>query len=297
MKLELSHDSLAKSIYDKFSAEDKMRAQIRQLLRERLIYYKDYQRLLTKDDLNYIDPYIDSIELGKEELNLVRESQQKIKRRKKQITSVVVGGIVLLTIFNLITRSLNGKNAVLLEEEEEEIKILAREDSLKKAAEMRADTLYQQLMAQNPEFTKELIASFDTLKSTKKVVEKERNIAQSATLSALGEAAMEQDDKNYAFRLAAKAWELNPENKLACELLYKISSNSNYDEDYQEEQVTQLSKKEHHTYIANLIAKERNENGRGRLDEQKMQLIFNQQNTVVQKKEEGVRKRIERYIE
>jgi len=295
MKIELSHDTLAKSIYDKFSEEDKMRAQIRQLLIERLVDYKDHQTLLSKEDLNYIEPYIESIALDQEALAFIKKSERRLKRRKKQISIGILVVIILLVIFNLMTRYANRKNEKLLVEEEQNVKRLAKEDSLKTAAEMRADTLYQQLLKTNPEFTQELIASFDTLKASKKIIEKERNIAQSSTLSTLGEAALKQKDKNYAFRLAAKAWELNPENKLACELLYEISNDPNYDIDHNTIDVGDLGKKEHQAYVANLIAKERSEKGRGELNEKKMQLIFNQSNTVVYNKEEGVKDRIEKY--
>lgn len=287
MKIELSHDTLAKSIYDKFSEEDKVRMQIRQLLMERLADYEEHKTLLSKEDLIYMDAYIDSIELDEKALSLVQKSRQRVKRKKKQISIVVVASIVLLLVFNLITRYSNLNNEKLLAEEEQNVERLAREDSLKRIAELRADTLYQELIKTNPEFTQELIASFDTLKTAKKVVEAERNIAQSSTLSSLGEQALKQNDKNYAFRLAAKAWELNPENKLACELLYTISEDPNYDIDHKTIDRGNLSKEEHQTYVANLIAKERSEKGRGTLDEKKMQLIFNQQNTTVYNKEEG----------
>lgn len=296
MKLELSHDALAKSIYDKFSSEDKMRVQIRKLLTDRLVYYKTRQTLLSKDDLNYIDPYIDSIELEREQLELVRESKKHIKRKKKLLTFIVVAAIGLLLVFNLITFFLNKTNAVLLEEEEQEVKALAREDSLKQLAERHADTLYQQLLATNPKFTQELIASFDTLKTTKRMVEKERNIAQSSTLSNLGEEALEQNDKNYAFRLAAKAWELNRDNKLACELLYKIND-ANYKKDNGSVDVNALETEEKDNYIKNIISKERNENGRGKLTKKEVELIFNRKNSIVKNKDKGFEDKIRGYYD
>lgn len=295
MKIELAHDTLAKSIHDRFSEEDKMRVQIRQLLMERLGDYKDHATLLSKDDLHYMDPYLDSIELSSEALDFVDKSKEKLQRRKKQISLAVGISIVLLVIFNLTTRYANQQNEKLLADEEQNVARLAQEDSLKMLAEMRADTLYQQLLKINPEFTQELIASFDTLKTSKKIAEKERNIAQSSTLSALGETALKQADKNYAFRLASKAWELNPQNKLACELLYKISDDPNYGADHNNINGGSLSEEEHQAYIANLVAKERNEKGRGELSEKKLQLIFNQQNTIVHNKDEGVKNKIERY--
>jgi len=295
MKIELSHDTLAKSIYDRFSDEDKMRVQIRQLLMERLADYKDHHALLSKDDLNYMDSYLDRIELDKEALDFVQKSRRRLQRRKKQISIVAAASIVLLIIFNLTTRFSNQQNGKLLAEEEENVNRLAKEDSLKRVAEMRADTLYQQLLKTNPEFTQELIASFDTLKISKEIAEKERNIAQSSTLSTLGEAALKRKNKNYAFRLASKAWELNPENRLACQLLYRISDDPSYGPDHKAINRGGLNKAEHQVYVTNLIAKERSENGRGELSEKKLQLIFNEQNTIVHNKDEGVKDKVKRY--
>lgn len=293
MKIELSHDTLAKSIFDRFSEEDKMRVQIRQLLMERLVDYKEHRTLLSKEDLNYMDSYIDSIELNRDALNLVRTSKEKIQQRRKSIRIAVITSIVLLVIFNLSTRFANGQNEELLIEEEKNVNRLAKEDSLKTLAEMRADTLYQQLLKTNPEFTQGLIASFDTLKISKEIAEKERNIAQSSTLSTLGESALKQNKKNYAFQLASKAWELNPENKLACQLLYDISADPSYESD--PKKPGGLSQEDHQVYVANLIAKERNENGRGELNEKTLELIFHQQNIIVHKKDESTKDKFKRY--
>jgi hypothetical protein len=297
MKIELAHDTLAKCIYDKFSEEDKMRVQIRQLLMERLVDYKDHRTLLSKDDLNYMDSYIDSIELNREALNLVKKSKQRLQRKQRNISIAVTVVIILLVIFNLTTRYANQQNEILLEEEEKGVERLAKENDLKQIAEDRAEVLYEQLLKTNPKFAQELIASFDTLKLSNKIVEKERNIAQSSTLSTLGEAALKQQDKNRAFQLAAKAWELNPENKLACELLYKISDDPSYGPDHQNINNGNLSAEEHQAKITNLVAKERNEKGRGELDEKNMQLIFNQQNTVVHNKKKRRKASVEEYYD
>jgi len=295
MKIELSHDTLAKSIYDKFSEEDKMRAQIRQLLMERLIDHEDHAALLSKDDLNYMDSYIDSIELSRAALNLIKKSRERLQRKKKHFKIVAISSIVLLLGFNLITRFANQQNEELLLEEDKIVDRLAREDSLKRVAEMRADVLYQQLLKTNPEFTQELIASFDTLKTSKEMVKKERNIAQSSTLSTLGETALEQNNKDYAFRLASKAWELNPENKLASELLYEISADSTYKSGHKKKNQKTLNSSDHQTYMLNLIAKERDEKGRGALTEENLQFIFNEKNTIVENEKEGVKDKIERH--
>jgi hypothetical protein len=240
-----------------------------------------------------MDSYIDSIELDRDALNLVQTSKEKIQQRRKSIRITVSFSIGLLVIFNLSTRFANGQNEELLIAEKENVNKLAKEDSLKTLAEMRADTLYQQLLKTNPEFTQGLIASFDTLKISKEIAEKERNIAQSSTLSTLGEAALKQNKKNDAFQLASKAWELNPENRLACQLLYKISDDPSYGPN--RKKTRDLTAEEHEVYVANLIAKERNEKGRGELNEKTLELIFDQQNIIVHNKDESTKDKLKRY--
>ncbi|BDS09522.1 hypothetical protein [Aureispira anguillae] len=294
MKIELSHDILAKRIYDKSSVEDKMRIKIHQLLNDHLTLYEENNVLLSKDDLIYINPFLDSIELTPKEYKLVKKSEQFIRRKRYRLYFLVAIVAALLIAFNLITWSANEQNEALLQEEEEHVQLLQTEDSLRTLAEMRADTLYQQLLKTDPQFTKQLIASFDTLRMAKESAEIERNIAQSSTLSNLAETALEQEDKNYAFQLAAKAWELNHDNQLACDLLYRISGSSIYDSN-SDIDLNALSPEEHNEYITQLIATERNEKGRGTLDDETMSAIFNQQNTIVQEKEDGIRGKIDRY--
>lgn len=298
MKIELAHDILAKRIYDKSSAEDKMRHRIHQLLADRLTLYEDEKLLLSKDDLLYIKPFLDTTELDSDQVSLVKKSERVLKKQKIRLYTLIIFVLVLLIVFNLITWSANETNQELLEEEQLHVAALQKEDSLRLVAERRADTLYHQLLENNPEFTKELIASFDTLKTAKKNAEQQRNIAQSATLSNLAVTAYDQKDKNYAFRLAAKAWELNNENQLACKILYAVNDDPTYGSIAINSKINRknMTEKEHEHYVRQLIAQERSR-GRGELDKKSMEVIFNQQNTIVSKKEEGVRDKLENYYD
>lgn len=294
MKIELAHDILAKRIYDISSTEDKMRMKIHDLLKDRLALYEEKQILLTKEDLNYIYPFLKVVELQPKEFDLVKKSERSIAQKKRKLYMLIAGVIILLLAFNFITWLANQQNKELLQEEEEHVQQLQIEDSLRTLAEMRADTLYQQLLKINPEFAQDLLKSFDTLKIAKKNIEKQRNIAQSSTLSSLAATALEQQDKNYAFQLAAKAWELNHDNQLACELLYRISDDAFYASNNNTSR-EKMTIEEHDQYIERLINKERSEHGRGELDDQTMHAIFNQHNTIVLEKEKGIRDKIERY--
>ena len=295
MKVELSHDILAKRIYDKASSEDKMRLKIHQLLDDRLIYYKESKAVLSKDDLTYIAPYLDSIELTPDEAQLIQASRQLIKRKKRRVYAAVISTIVLLLIFNGITRSANSNNSYYLTQEQQQIALLEEEEEKKRQAEQRADSLYQVLMEQDPEFTQQLIQSYDTLQKARSILEEERNIAQSSTLSSLAETALEQDDLNYAFQLAAKSWELNHKNEHACELLYEISDKDAYNSNSISATALDVAES-HDQYIQKLIDTERLEKGRGQLDAEDMEAIFENHNSVLNSKNEGVQTKVKKYF-
>jgi len=57
MKIEISHDLLARKVYERASADDKMRLKISTFIRSRYADYKERKTLLITADLNYIEPY------------------------------------------------------------------------------------------------------------------------------------------------------------------------------------------------------------------------------------------------
>jgi len=295
MKIELSHDILAKRIYNKASDEDKMRLKMQEFLQERLSYYKENGVLLGKTDLNYIAPFLDVITMTEEEEALLKKSKQRLGRKRRRLIVTVAGSIVLLLIFNGITRMSNSNTSYYLTQEQHQIALLEEEQEKKQVAEARADSLYKVLIEKDPAFTQQLINTYDTLQQVQLALENERDIAQSSTLSTLAKEAWEQDDKNYAFQLAAKSWELNHKNKQACEILYKIDGSGAYKSNVTDNP-TALVKK-HDAYIQNLIQHERIENGRGILEQSAMEVIFEQTNTVLQQKETGVRTSIKHIFE
>ncbi len=97
MKIEITHDSLANTIYQKASEDDIMRLKIANFIHARMHFYKDSNKLLDSDDLSFIKPFVKQIVLTKEERNFIKESENKVKLQN-QITwaSVVVIIFVLL---------------------------------------------------------------------------------------------------------------------------------------------------------------------------------------------------------
>ncbi len=106
MKIELSHDILAKNIYDRASADAKMLLKVTNLIKGRYIYYIESKVLLTKEDLNYVESYLKKIELTDEEHAFVRRSKRVLKLRT--IWSIVVAIIIIVALAGLTAWAMQG---------------------------------------------------------------------------------------------------------------------------------------------------------------------------------------------
>ncbi|MCH2045525.1 MAG: hypothetical protein MK212_15515 [Saprospiraceae bacterium] len=86
MKIELSHDILARTIDDKVSAEKKMQRKVGDFIKNRYRYYQEQKALLSQDDINYISPHFAYIkfELSDEECQFIQDSKDSIKEKKEQ---------------------------------------------------------------------------------------------------------------------------------------------------------------------------------------------------------------------
>jgi hypothetical protein len=287
MKIELSHDILAKRIYDKASSDDKMLLKVREFLADRLAYYEESNILLSKADLRYISPFLDELELSTEETNLIDKSDSRLKRIKGVIYLIILIVIFLLLGFNYLTRSYNADSKNFITKRIEIVSQYALIDKERSEAEAEAEKLYNELKSTTPEFEKELLNSYDTLQQNEEVLIEELNIAQSSTLSKLAQTALAQDDINYAFKLAAKSWELNPSNKHACDILYTVN-----DYYYEHDHSKVDNDSSHHAAIKKLIAYERTIKKRGELIGTEMATIFNSHNSVLNKKNDGIKDKI-----
>jgi len=101
MKLELAHDFLAKKIFEEASIEDKNRAKVTKYLQERFKHYQvSSDLLLNRRDLNYIKPYLNEIDLTKEEALFVQQSKKNLKTKrywiKAQNYATIVGFCALI---------------------------------------------------------------------------------------------------------------------------------------------------------------------------------------------------------
>lgn len=103
-RIELSHDSLAGRIYDQVSIEEKNRRKIEQFLQERYAYYEKQKALLSKKDLNYINPYIDQLKLREQERIFIKKSRAAVNRRVRLTIGFVALFILTIAVFGLKAR-------------------------------------------------------------------------------------------------------------------------------------------------------------------------------------------------
>lgn len=101
MRIELSHDILAQSIYEKASSEAKLRLKIKSFVHERYKYSLENKVYLTAKDLDYINPYMDYLKrvLSAEELIFIKKSENhRLYKRFGLFGAITACGIVAFII-------------------------------------------------------------------------------------------------------------------------------------------------------------------------------------------------------
>ena len=94
MKLELSHDILAKKVYDRISAEEKTLRKVERFIGDRFIFYQGEGKKLRGDEINYILPYLSKVDIPPEEREFVEAGLQH-KRWKRLLLLLIVGGVIV----------------------------------------------------------------------------------------------------------------------------------------------------------------------------------------------------------
>lgn len=116
-RIEITHDILAKKVYERIDGEEKMRLKVQQFLKDRLDYYDQTKTLLTRKDLNYVNPYLDGIQLkGREEEleEFLEKSERGVNRKENRMAFLILGGFVI-ALAGLIWYS--GEQAAIAEKE------------------------------------------------------------------------------------------------------------------------------------------------------------------------------------
>ena len=104
-KIEISHDILAKEVYARIDADDKMRLKIDQFLQDRYDYYIEAGVLLEKQDIDYISPYLEQVKPSDaisafidQSADAITERERK-RRRRNALIGFVLATAALVSIF------------------------------------------------------------------------------------------------------------------------------------------------------------------------------------------------------
>lgn len=99
MKFELTHDFIAKQVYEKSSAEAKARRKVALIVQRALQRHRDNKQiLLSKEDLAEIEIYEATINFSAEEQTFIRRSRAVINRRRNLLISAVITAFTILSI-------------------------------------------------------------------------------------------------------------------------------------------------------------------------------------------------------
>jgi hypothetical protein len=110
MKIELSHDFLAKKIYEEASTEDKNQSKAMRYLQECFVAYRYNNKnlLLTSNDLQYLEPYLEKLEYDNAIQHYLEESQQKVAKDRKWAAFKKYGTAATMVMFSLVMVSMWG---------------------------------------------------------------------------------------------------------------------------------------------------------------------------------------------
>jgi WD40 repeat protein len=97
-RFELSHDTIARLVFDQASAEAQTRRKIEKYIRDRLAMHRERGPLLTRDDLDYIHPHLAAIHADVEELAFIRDSERAVQRTRNRRRLIVAGVMAVLAV-------------------------------------------------------------------------------------------------------------------------------------------------------------------------------------------------------
>lgn len=105
MKIELSHDTLAKTVYERASANDRMRLRVLNLLRVKYQLYEVDHVLLTSEDVKAIAPFETELNLTNEEIVFL--SRSKVMARKNLWIFIIGSGVATFLVVATLSWFLN----------------------------------------------------------------------------------------------------------------------------------------------------------------------------------------------
>ena len=75
MGYELSHDTIAKQIFEKASVEARTRRKVEKFIRERHQAFQERSAPMTMEDIDFVQPYLDQINISESTYQLLKEEE------------------------------------------------------------------------------------------------------------------------------------------------------------------------------------------------------------------------------
>ena len=225
-RIEIAHDILAREVYARIDADEKMRLKIAQFLRDRYDYYVESGALLDKKDLAYIDPYLEKVEVSEEQAVFLAESRREVaatERRRKWIIGAILGVLLAAAVVSLffgIRSNQKAREAELANATAREA--LAESDRLWKVAEtekanaliakdqaIASDSRTQLALVESNRLRKVAETEKNKALTAREIAEQKAKEAKSAALAAQARQVYLEDNTT-ALNLAMAAYRLAP---------------------------------------------------------------------------------------
>lgn len=97
MKIEISHDTLAKKVYEKASAEDRMRLRVINFIKAKHHFFEQERVYLTAEELKFIAPFENQIDLLDAEKNFITRSKWLARKQ------MIIFGVVVVILFFVLS--------------------------------------------------------------------------------------------------------------------------------------------------------------------------------------------------
>lgn len=193
LKIEISHDTLARTVYDKASAEDRMRLRVLNLIRAKHELFRENQTYLTSDELKSIAQFEQQLELTAGERTFLSRSKFLAQKQMMIVAFFVIIVVCILASFSMYYRNNNitihGKNEALAISQDSlknanthlaiKLEELRVKDSIHESLTERIGNDEQIIKMTNKELQdalNELRLLNQKLEESKRVVEEERDV-------------------------------------------------------------------------------------------------------------------------
>lgn len=149
---EFSHDSLAKRVFDRLSNKEKTLLEIKQFINQEYTNYKTRNALLSKEDLNYVSPYLKEIEVSNEQKILLEKSRKELNRKKRIFiitTILIISTLSLLTAYSISKSNQLKETLIKVSETNIALEKTLEKLKLEESQKLKAETAKKNIEAKN----------------------------------------------------------------------------------------------------------------------------------------------------